>query len=246
MHERGQLVGKTTELTRALVKSMRVEALQVANLTPTGIEGDRRYAFAKDGADPSFPWLTGRDFPGMVLFTPSMDLETGSVQVELPDGRKLALESDALREVLQEGATRRPRIHLVYSEKGIFDNYPISLMGSHTIRAVGVRSRVQGVDARRFRPNIVVDPLVKKEGAEEKWIGGILTFGDRADSPQIQVVGPDQRCMMININPDDASRTPEILRDVTRNRRQEMGVYAKVRRAGEMTVGEPVYFSRTT
>ncbi len=244
MYERGELVGIVSELNRYPVKSMQGESLQVAPLTLKGIEGDRQHAFVKTAVSTDgFPWLTARDYPEMVLFRPTYNLDIKATQVVLPDGRTLRLESKELCQILQEGATRSPKIHLMKLKRGAYDGFPVSLMGVQTIRAVSSRSSVEE-DSRRYRPNVVVETIIQKEGAEDTWLGGVVTFGEREDSPQILIVQLDPRCMMINIDPKTGKQTPSVLGDVVRNRRKEMGVYANVVKAGEMRVGEPIYLLR--
>src|SRR5205823_15053695 len=49
-------------------------------------------------------------------------------------------------------------------------------------------------DARRFRPNLVVEPIQAIDGfLEDDWTGQILTIGDGV---RIRVRGPCQRCVM--------------------------------------------------
>jgi MOSC domain-containing protein len=117
MHEtERRLVGRVAALYRYPVKSMRGEALDEARLAREGIEGDRRYAFVQSEDRSQFPWLTARQSPSLVRYTPyfvDADHPAGSaVRVRTPDGLDLPVEGDAL--LAHIGALFPRPIHLVH------------------------------------------------------------------------------------------------------------------------------------
>lgn len=69
---------------------------------------------------------------------------------------------------------------------------------------------------RRFRPNVVVRSLRSVPFQEDEWVGGVLTFGDGSDAPAITVTMRDVRCAMLNLDPESASPTPEMMKAVVR------------------------------
>ncbi len=62
--------GKVHSLWRYPVKSMRGEELETAFLGFAGVDGDRVLAFTSSGGPEGFPWLTGRERPSMLLYSP--------------------------------------------------------------------------------------------------------------------------------------------------------------------------------
>ena len=49
---------------------------------------------------------------------------------------------------------------------------------------------------------------------EDEWVGGVLSFGEGDDAPAIAVTMRDVRCSIVNLDPDSASRAPEVLKAV--------------------------------
>ena len=50
----------------------------------------------------------------------------------------------------------------------------------------------------------------------------------------------DERCMVVNFDPDSAERDPRVLRAVARHRDTCLGVYATVEAPGAVRTGDPV------
>ena len=72
MNQNAQVCGVISGLYRYPVKSMRGESLTEAHLSWHGLDGDRRYAFVRQGANSGFPWFTGRELPQLLLYTPRL------------------------------------------------------------------------------------------------------------------------------------------------------------------------------
>ena len=73
-------------------------------------------------------------------------------------------------------------------------------------------------------------------------MGGVLSFGDDHDAPVIGIVNRDERCSMVNFDPDSARQTAEVLKVIVRERDNKAGVYGTVTRRGRLAVGQPVFF----
>jgi uncharacterized protein YcbX len=132
---------------------------------------------------------------------------------------------------------------MVHLNRGIFDEASISVMTSTTVDEIG-RLSGQPADARRFRPNIVIASSLKTPFEEDDWIAGRLTFGDAVDAPAVVVTNYDERCAMVNFDPDSARSTPEVLKSIVQVRDNKAGVYATVARRGRLTIGQPVFLER--
>ena len=72
-------------------------------------------------------------------------------------------------------------------------------------------------------------------------MGGVLSFGE-ANGAVITITNHDERCAMVNLDPDSARTTAEVLKAIVRERDNKAGVYAAVTRRGRIAVGQPVFF----
>jgi hypothetical protein len=79
---------------------------------------------------------------------------------------------------------------------------------------------------------------------EDGWMGGLLAFGKSDDAPAVAITMLDVRCMMVNIDPDHGSLSPEVLRAAARANRNNAGIYGTVIRTGQLAVGQIVVLHR--
>jgi len=233
-------IGHVEAIFRYPVKSMRGEPLEAANQGWHGLEGDRRLAFRRLDDRSGFPWLTAGKLPDLVLFTPqpredAADLPT---HIRTPDGTVLPVFGDALA---AEVASRLGApVEMMHFKHGIFDDATISVIASATVNEIS-RLADQPPDVRRFRPNIVVRLLRPAPFQEDQWLSSVLSFGDAADAPAITVTTHDVRCSMVNLDPDTARPTPEVLKAVVRANQNNAGIYGAVTRTGRLAVGQPIF-----
>jgi uncharacterized protein YcbX len=245
-------LGRISAIFRYPVKSMAGELLEVARLGWHGIEGDRRFAFRRLTDQSDFPWLTASKLPQLLLYKPfRLDgdgAELLPTHVRTPDGKELELSSDELREEIS--GRYGSDVELMNLKSGIFDESPISVISLSTVHSVA-RESGRGVDLcdlRRFRPNIVIEiPLGAIEAepfAEDRWVGRTLMFGEGNNGavpiPSIGITMKDERCVMVNFDPDTAERDSEVMKTVVRLNQNYAGVYGTVIKAGELRVGQIV------
>jgi uncharacterized protein len=96
-------------------------------------------------------------------------------------------------------------------------------------------------DARRFRPNIVIETNPGDEGLlEQAWIGQQLVFGDA----RIDCVGATPRCGAITRAQRDFAADRKILRTVVKDAAQNVGVYGMIAAGGGLKVGDDVYLQQ--
>jgi uncharacterized protein YcbX len=74
--------------------------------------------------------------------------------------------------------------------------------------------------------------------------GGALTFGDADDAPVVAVTMRDVRCAMVNLDPDEGSPAPEMLKAVVRANQNNAGIYGTVTRTGRLAIGQTVSLKR--
>lgn len=234
-------VGRVSEIVRYPVKSMAGIPTESALLGWHGLDGDRRFAFRRAGDNSGFPWLTASRLRELVLYHPDGLDESSSeplpTHVRTPAGSRVELGSAELK---AEIAGRfGSDVELMKLRSGIFDEAAISLIALSTIAHIG-REAGLDLDRRRFRANIFVETDRAEPFLEDDWVGNMLVFGDGDPGPAVNVVMRDERCMMVNLDPDTAKQDGRIQKTVVRLNENYAGVYATVVRSGRIRVGDRV------
>ena len=239
-------IGHVEALFRYPVKSMAGEQLAAAELGWYGLEGDRRLALRRVDDRSGMPWLTASKLPGLVRYAPhpqesgpQRDLPT---HVRTPEGEVPHVFGEEL--AAEVGRIFGAPVQMMRLRHGIFDEASISLIASDTVREIGQLAG-RTLDVRRFRPNIVVRLLRPAPFQEDEWVGSVLSFGKETeeshDTPAIAVTMRDERCSMVNLDPDTASIAPEVMKAVVRANQNNAGIYAAVTRIGRLAVGQTVF-----
>lgn len=256
-----QIVGKVESLWRYPVKSMRGEQLEEAHAGFPGIYGDRRYVFLDAAAPKGFPFLTGREQEQMLLYRPVFrhvdamsqpinlaeadalspgltpvyaDGESTMVDVETPEGEKLAIDDPLLIDRLGRGLRDRHSLRLMRSDRAMTDCRPISLFSIQTAEQLS-HEVGESLDKRRFRANLYLD--LARGFEEDNFVGHTLRIGSRA---VIAVTDRDARCKMITLDPDTGQPNPEIMRQVAKAHEGKAGIYGAVLVEGTIRSGDEV------
>src|SRR5215469_15342742 len=239
-------IGLVDAIFRYPVKSMAGEKLDVANLGWYGIEGDRRLAFRRIQERSGMPWLTASKLPDLLLFAPHrQDGEQGDLptHIRTPDGHKLPVFGEDL--ATQVGRRYGAAVQMMQLRHGIFDEACFSVIVSDTVREIG-RLAGRNLDVRRFRPNVVVRSFRSSPFQEDEWVGAVLLFGQENGAPSVTVTMRDLRCSMVNLDPDFASSTPEVMRAIVRANQNNAGIYGAVTRPGGLAVGQTMFLRAAT
>ncbi len=242
-------LGRISDIFRYPVKSMAGELLDVARLSWHGLEGDRRLAFRRLTDKSGFPWLIASQLPELLLYKPfgrnsntaeSNTAELLPTHVRTPDGKEYELRSDELREEIS--SRYGSDVELMNLKHGIFDEACISVISLGTVHSVARESGrdVDRCDLRRFRPNVVIETNSAEPFEEDRWVGRTLMFGEVNSGAALRVTMKDERCVMVNLDPDTAERDSEVMKTVVRMNENYAGVYGTVVRAGELRVGQVV------
>lgn len=228
------ILGRVAAIYRYPVKSMASEALDAVEVSWNGLIGDRRWAFIREGMERSgFPWLTIRENPGMwryqSRFVDPAEPDTSVTVVRTPSGREMDVVELALAEELGSGA--RP----IKQNRGIFDTMPVSLITTQTIAHVGGLVGAE-LDARRFRPNLLIEASPDSPFQEVEWVGAVIQIGQL----KLHVNKRDKRCVMVNVDPTTTDQNPVVLRAIARECQAQLGVYAATVAPGRVGVGDRV------
>ena len=237
-------LGRISALFRYPVKSMAGESLDGATLGWHGIEGDRRFAFRRLTDKGNFPWLSASKLPELILYKPfALDGNSAELlptHVCTPEGRELELQSRELREEISSRYGND--VELMNLKAGIFDEASLSIITRSTVQCIERESGrgVGSCDLRRFRPNVVIDTASAEPFEEDTWVGRTLMFGEGDDCAAVKVYMKDERCRMVNLDPDTAEQDVQVMRTVVRLNKNYAGGYGTVVRSGELRVGQVV------
>jgi len=243
------VIGKVDSLWRYPVKSMRGEELDEAFAGFSGIYGDRLFAFKSSASPKGFPYLTAREQRRLLQYRPhfrypdkaarpvnlteaesmganpvSADSSELIVDVETPDGKKLAIDDPALMDMLRTDIDQKHQLTLMRSERALTDCRPVSIFSLQSARQLGEEIGTP-IDKRRFRANVYVD-LTSAEGfAENEFVGRSLRIGTKV---VVTILERDPRCVMITLDPETGQKSPEILKRVAQAHEGMAGVYGAV------------------
>ena len=185
-------VGRVSELWRYPVKSMGGQPLDEAFVSWHGVEGDRRWAFVRDGLTrSSFPWLTIRERPELshfrTWFTEPGRPDDSPTTVRTPEGEELDVADERLAERIGPG------VRVIRQNRGIPDIAPLSLITTATIGGlsglVGTRLDVAPL------PSEPVDRARRRRAVPGGGLGGVGPAHRRAADarrPARQALRDDQ------------------------------------------------------
>src|SRR6185436_19736624 len=96
-------------------------------------------------------------------------------------------------------------------------------------------------DARRFRPNLLVETPDTSPFPEDEWVGRTLRIGEGEDAPVVSICTRDVRCVMLNLDPDTAAADSRLLTAAVRINDNCTGVYATIIKTGTIRAGDALY-----
>ena len=118
-----------------------------------------------------------------------------------------------------------------------FDAFPLHVLTTSSLRYVAEQADNANIDARRYRPNILID--TDAPGLlEPTWEGAALEIGDcriRVDARTIRCSNPGRAQAIAGIDADKS-----VVRAVAEHADRHLGLYATVERPGRVRVGDPV------
>ncbi len=236
-------IGSVKKIMRFPVKSMQGEELHEVSFS--GITGDRIYAFVDKSKINNFPWMSARQLHEMIQYKPKLlnppkpgskypNKENFSVEVNTPAGDAFPIESEDLKKELETKSNAE--LELRFSERGMQDSRPVSIVGLQTIKQLGEEVS-SSLDHRRFRMNMYVDWDNKIGFYEDELVGKKLQIGEKL---LLEITKKDSRCVIITLNPDDSVPTPELLKHVADKHGGCIGVYASVLNEGIVREGDKI------
>lgn len=125
-------IGHIASVVQYPVKSMAGVSLKQALLKPSGLEGDRFYAFQSSNAPPGMLRLSGKERRAMLGYRANL-IKDDVVSVATPTGEIYPVDSPQLIEYFQTHISRTTRFQLIRSEVPQTDVRPLSLVSRQTI-----------------------------------------------------------------------------------------------------------------
>jgi len=213
-------------------------------------------------------WPTLFDFRAAFTVTPRNGAGIPPVRITLPDGTMITNEqqecNDALSRALQREVTLentgfrqkaamsaenfqpdledRGHVNTITDftlpEGTFFDGAVVHLLTTASLNQLNAFYPEGRFEARRFRPNIVVQSGTGQKGfIENDWIGHTLAIGDEV---RLSIDRPCERCVMTTLAQGDLPADLGILRTAAKANKANVGVYASVLQGGSVKRGDVV------
>jgi len=260
-------LGRVSALWRFPVKGMMGEQLNRTLVTAGGLAGDRDWALIDADnhiGTGKVPRKWGPLFSSRARYLEEPNGEAPiAAEMTLPDGERLmtsAAEADARLSALLGFEARliteapgpltleSPALGKVPESDDaetidfpvinhFFDLGSLHLLTTATLAKLRELSPGTTFDARRFRPNMIVDTGDATGFVENDWPGKIVAIGDEV---RIKVMMPTVRCVVTTRAQDDLPDDPAVLTTAAEHNSANVGVYAAVERGGAVRRGDSV------
>lgn len=221
-----------SELWRYPVKAIRGESCSEVRIEPRGVELDRFYALVNGDGKIGSHKQTRRFVPMPGLYDYQAQGTADTTEVHCPDGQTRVVGDPTLDESFSQTVGQPVRV-AAEAHTPHMDNGAVHIITTASMRWLAKHLPDSAIDARRFRPNIVIDcdgdTLI-----EQQWLGKTLQIG----SALLQVTEPVDRCVMTTLALEDLPRDPRVLRTLVQLGDNQFGVYARVDRVGAVSVDD--------
>jgi uncharacterized protein len=207
------------------------------------------------------------DFRATLSEPPNTSANAPPVRITLPDGTIVNSDEPDLNQILSNVLKRDVALHSTspgartataeeywpdmpdldhrdtVTEFGLpegtfFDAAVVHLLTTATLDRLRALYPQGRFEARRFRPNMVVQTEHReKDFVEDAWIGKTLAIGDAV---RLSITGPCPRCVMTTLAQGDLPNDPGILRTPAQHHKANVGVYASVLQGGKVRRGDSV------
>ena len=239
------LAGRVIEIWRYPISSLGGERVSRANLRADGVEGDRQYGLID--ATTGMPAIPERDVRWRkALHLVACYSEGGSPAIIFPDGRHFSTNDERLNDILSDyfgfataiaayehTAQRRdfPRTHFRHR------HFPLHLLTTAALKSLSDLCQTSVIDSRRFRPNVLIEVHEESGFVETKWIGRRLRLGT------LELVAEEdtKRCGVTFVSQPGLEEDPDILRNILRNNKRNLGIYCSIALGGTIALGDEVF-----
>ena len=237
------------------VKSMQGERLDATVVDERGLLADRGRALidTATGKVASGSWAARR-WADLVMWSsvyvdePREGRGLPEVRISSPSGESWVSGPADVDEELSQRLGRSVRLATADAEgsEAMYGDGPVGSfwdVGSVHLVSTGALARLSEAvpsstfDARRFRPNLVIDSGEAVGFPEDEWLGATLAIGT---SVRMRVTSRCPRCVMTTHAQADLPNDREILRTAARANAANVGIYAEVVVPGAVRLGDPL------
>lgn len=242
-----ELLGNIKEIWRYPVSSLGGEPLTSARIGLDGIGGDRDWCVvdAQTGRAAA-PEKEMRWRPALFLRS---RLTSDLTEIGFPDETWLSVGERDLparltahfgfdvvaRPYEKTGACGSEKIPSAINR---YEPSPLHLLTTGSLAALANLVGEKAIDRRRFRPTVLVETSSQASFLENTWCTRRLQIG-RA---RARVEEETKRCGMTLIPQPGLSEKPEILRNILRHNRRNLGIYCSIETEGLISIGDEVHF----
>lgn len=226
--------GTIAELWRYPIKSLGGERLERCALDLRGLRGDRSWAIVgNDGKIGSGKTTTRfRRMSGLLDLSVSSQDDDAPL-ISFPDGTRAPGDQPStlvrISELLGEEVSLRREAEVPHH-----DDSPVHMITTGSLAWLQGRHPEVAIDARRFRPNIVIE--ASEPWGEESWIGHVIRLGNVVLRP----FKATERCVMVTMAQPGLTFSPRLLGDLERQHDASFGIYAQVVTPGELRLGDSI------
>ncbi len=201
-------------------------------------------------------------FRAVLTAVPKPGASMPPARITLPDGTLVSSDQSGTNEILSvalqrevalladvraaqaeeywldiEGLDKRDTVtDFEIPEGTFFDAAAVHLLTTATLDRLRELYPQGRFEARRFRPNIVVETPAAGF-VENEWIGKVLSIGDQV---RLSITGPCPRCVMTTLAQGDLPHDTGILKTAVKHNGAGVGVYAAVVQGGRVRRGDHV------
>lgn len=126
--------------------------------------------------------------------------------------------------------------HATRPDRPFVDLAPLLVMTRQSIGSLAASAPDSRMDARRFRPSLLVDADSDERFPEQAWIGRRLRIGTvLIDAPMTC-----PRCVMTTHGFADLPKDPAVMRSLVSEAEGNLGIYGTILEPGEIRVGDTV------
>ena len=238
-------IGRIKEIWRYPVSSVGGERLLSASLSAAGVAGDREYGLIDFAS--SMPATPEKD----QRWRKALDLQALCVAGQLPtiffpNRHSYPLDDPSLNSALSDYfgfATAIAAYDHIGKHSGFplthhrHHFYPVHLLTTSSLDHLANLRQVEKLDSRRFRPTVLIETNGDKGFLENQWIGKGLRLG----SIDLMAHELTKRCGMTFISQPGLEEDPEILRNILRHNKRNLGIYCSIESAGTLEVGDELF-----
>lgn len=187
------------------------------------------------------------------------------VQITLPNGETVRSDEETVDEHLSKSFSRSVTLHTPSSNDVQFEGYVpkeieelpdrgtvftrispnetffdiglIHLITTNTIDTLKKLTPTSRIEARRFRPNIIIDVPGVEGFVEETWVGKTIHIGKEV---RLKIIQPTKRCVMTTLAQGDLPNDINVLKTLVKENDGHFGVYAEIERTGKIHVDDEV------